>query len=68
MNSNWAVAMDMPPCGVLAMAMAGVGVRFQIDGESRHKGNREEEPAPIASKQMADPPYPLQIFQAAAQE
>jgi hypothetical protein len=66
MNSDQAVAMDMPPCKVLVMATAGVGYPFQIDGESRHKGNPEGEFAPIALIQMVGPRRPLQIFQAAA--
>src|SRR5260370_26272169 len=35
MNSDQAVAMDMPPCGVLAVVTGGFGDQFQIDGESR---------------------------------
>src|SRR5260370_10774687 len=35
MNSDQAVAMDMPPCGVLAVVTGGFGDQFQLDGESR---------------------------------
>jgi hypothetical protein len=66
MNSDWAVAMDMPPCDVLAMVMAGIGDWFQIEGESRHKDNYGQEPARIALGQMVGPRRPVQIFRAAA--
>jgi hypothetical protein len=66
MNSDWFVAMDMPPCDVFAMMTGGIGYQFQIDGESRQKNHCEQERAPIALKQMVGPPRLLQIFRAAA--
>jgi len=68
MNSDHAVAMDMPPCDVLAMMMAGIGDLFHIDAESRPWRRFEEEPALIAMKQVVLPRRVLQIFRAAAQE
>ena len=60
--------MDMPPCDVLAVAMAEAGDLIQIDGESPHNDNCDHERARIALKQMVRPRHLLQIFQAAAQE
>jgi hypothetical protein len=68
MNSDQAVAMDMPPCDVLAVAMAEVGDLIHIDGESPDKDDCDQELARIALKQLVHPRHLLQIFQAAAQE
>jgi hypothetical protein len=48
--------------------MAGIGDLFHIDAESRPWRRFEEEPAPIAMKQVVLPRRVLQIFRAAAQE
>jgi hypothetical protein len=68
MNSDQAVAMDMPPCDVLAVARAEAGDLIHIDGESPHKDNCDQEFARIALKQLVRARHLLQIFQAAAQE
>ena len=66
MNSDQAVAMDMPPCDVLAMAIAEFDDLFHIDGESPNKHNCDQELARIALKQLVRARHHLQIFQAAA--
>jgi hypothetical protein len=42
MNSDWGVAMGMPPYEVFAVARAEVGNRTHIDGESPDKGNCDQ--------------------------
>jgi hypothetical protein len=66
MNSDPAVAMDMPPCDVLAVARAEIGDPIHIDGESSNKNVRDRELARIALKQSVRTRHLLQIFQAAA--
>jgi len=66
MNSDQAVAMDMPPCGVLAAAMAETRDPHQIDGESPPKDSCGEELAPFALNQMVGAWHLLQTFRAAA--
>jgi hypothetical protein len=68
MNSDQAVAMDMPPCDVLAVAMAEIGDPIHIDGESPNKDNCDQELGRIALKRLVRARHFLQIFQAAAQE
>jgi hypothetical protein len=46
MNSDHAVAMDMPPCDVLAVAQAKISRPIHVDGESSNKDNGAQERGP----------------------
>jgi hypothetical protein len=46
MNSDHAVAMDMPPCDVLAVARAEIGQLIHVDGESSNKEDCDQELGP----------------------